>query len=62
MSQGKVIAIMGTTGAQGGGHVRAIRADPDGPFVARAVTRKLDSERARALARLGVEVVAGDVR
>jgi uncharacterized protein YbjT (DUF2867 family) len=60
MSQKKVIAIMGATGAQGGGLVRAIHADRDGPFAARAVTRKLDSEKAQALARLGVEVVAGD--
>jgi uncharacterized protein YbjT (DUF2867 family) len=44
MSQSKVIAIMGATGAQGGGLVRAIQADREGPFVARAITRKLDSE------------------
>ena len=60
MSEKKVIAVIGATGAQGGGLVRAIRADRQGPFVARAVTRKLDSEKAQALARLGVEVVAGD--
>jgi uncharacterized protein YbjT (DUF2867 family) len=60
MSQKKVIAVIGATGAQGGGLVRAIHADRDGPFVARAITRKPDSERARALATLGIEVVAGD--
>jgi uncharacterized protein YbjT (DUF2867 family) len=51
---------MGATGAQGGGLARAIAADRDGPFVARAITRKTDSEKALALARMGVEVVAGD--
>ena len=60
MSHRKVIAIMGATGAQGGGLVRAIQADREGRFVARAVTRKPGSEKAQALARLGVEVVAGD--
>ncbi len=60
MSQKKIIAVVGATGAQGGGLVRAILADRDGPFVARAVTRKPDSEKARALAALGVEVVVGD--
>lgn len=60
MSGRKVIAVTGATGAQGGGLVRAILADRDGPFVARAVTRKPESEKARALASLGVDVVAGD--
>jgi uncharacterized protein YbjT (DUF2867 family) len=60
MSQKKIIAVIGATGAQGGGLVRAIHADRDGPFVARAVTRKLDSEKAKALAEIGIEVVAGD--
>src|ERR1700730_7516020 len=60
MSEKKVIAVTGATGAQGGGLVRAIVADRQGPFVARAVTRKPESETARALAALGVEVVAGD--
>jgi uncharacterized protein YbjT (DUF2867 family) len=40
--------------------VRAIAADRDGPFSARAITRKPDSDKARALASLGVDVVAGD--
>jgi len=60
LSEKKVIAIIGATGAQGGGLVRAIHADREGPFVARALTRKLESEKARALVKLGVEVVAGD--
>lgn len=56
----KTIAVIGATGAQGGGLVRAILADRQGPFTARAITRKPDSEAARALADLGAEVVAGD--
>lgn len=60
MSAKKVIAVIGATGAQGGGLVRAIAADREGPFVARAITRQPDSDKAQALARLGVEVVAGD--
>src|SRR5512140_2887175 len=60
MADKKVIAVVGAMGAQGGGLVRSIVADRDGPYVARAITRKPDSDKARALAALGVEVVAGD--
>jgi uncharacterized protein YbjT (DUF2867 family) len=60
MADKRIIAVMGATGAQGGGLVRAILAARDGSFVARAITRKPDSDKARALAKLGVEVVAGD--
>lgn len=55
-----VIAVIGATGAQGGGLARAIAADRDGPFTARAITRHPDSDKARALAALGVDVVPGD--
>jgi uncharacterized protein YbjT (DUF2867 family) len=60
MAERKVLAVMGATGAQGGGLVRAILADPERRFAARAITRKPDSEKAQALAALGAEVVAGD--
>ena len=40
---------------------RAILADPDGGFAVRAITRDPESEKARALAALGAEVVAADV-
>ena len=60
MANKKIIAVIGATGAQGGGLVHAIRADAQGPFAARAITRKVDSDKAKALAKLGVEVVAGD--
>jgi uncharacterized protein YbjT (DUF2867 family) len=61
MADKKIIAVIGATGAQGGGLVRAIQADPNSPFRARAITRDPGSDKARALAALGAEVVAGDV-
>jgi uncharacterized protein YbjT (DUF2867 family) len=57
----KIIAVVGATGAQGGGLVRAILGDPNGGFTARAITRDVNSEKAKALAKLGAEVVAADV-
>ena len=61
MTQRKTIAVVGATGAQGGGLVRAILADPQGGFAARAITRDVNSDKAKALANLGAEVVAADV-
>ncbi|MCA9519726.1 MAG: NmrA family NAD(P)-binding protein [Myxococcales bacterium] len=61
MSDTKVIAVTGATGAQGGGVVRAILADTSGSFAARAITRNPGSDRAKALAAAGVEVVAADL-
>jgi len=60
MAEKKIIAVIGATGAQGGGLVRAILEDAAGGFAARAITRKVDSDRARELAKLGAEVVAAD--
>lgn len=60
MPEKKVIAVVGATGAQGGGLVRSLLADPERRFAARAITRKPESEKARALAAAGAEVVAGD--
>jgi uncharacterized protein YbjT (DUF2867 family) len=57
----KVIAVMGATGAQGGGRLRAITSDPESEFLPRAITRNPDSEGAQALADLGAEVVRGDL-
>jgi uncharacterized protein YbjT (DUF2867 family) len=61
MSDRKIIAVVGATGAQGGGLVRAILGDPGGGFSARAITRDVNSEKARALANSGAEVVAADI-
>ena len=57
----KIIAVVGATGAQGSGLVRAILDDPDGGFAARAITRDVNSPAARELASRGAEVVSGDV-
>jgi uncharacterized protein YbjT (DUF2867 family) len=56
----KTIAVIGATGAQGGGLARAILADPQGDFKLRAITRNPDSDKARALAAQGAEIVAAD--
>jgi uncharacterized protein YbjT (DUF2867 family) len=61
MAEKRIIAVLGATGAQGGGLVRAIASDPASGFVARAITRDVSSEKAAALAKLGAEIVAGDV-
>ncbi|MDX6512278.1 MAG: hypothetical protein QOE36_1782 [Gaiellaceae bacterium] len=61
MAEQKVIAVVGATGSQGGGLVRAIQSDPDGEFRARAITRDPNSEAAQALAATGAEVVQGDL-
>jgi len=61
MADKKVIAVLGATGAQGGGVVRAILRDESGEFTARAITRNVDSDKAKALADMGAEVVAADI-
>ncbi|MBP7146412.1 MAG: NmrA/HSCARG family protein [Acidobacteria bacterium] len=60
MADRKVIAVVGATGAQGGGLVRAILRDETGQFAARALTRNPASDKAQALAKQGVEVVRAD--
>jgi uncharacterized protein YbjT (DUF2867 family) len=57
----KIIAVVGATGAQGNGLVRAILADTSGQFAVRALTRNPNSDKAKALAAAGAEVVAADV-
>src|SRR5947208_8416764 len=47
-------------GAQGGGLGYAIAADRTGAFYARAITRNPDSDKAKALKAVGVDVVAAD--
>lgn len=61
MADKKIIAVVGATGAQGGGLVRAILDDRNGPFQARAITRNVNSDKAKELAEAGAEVVAADV-
>jgi uncharacterized protein YbjT (DUF2867 family) len=57
----KIIVVVGSTGAQGGGLVRAILQDSTGEFVVRALTRDPNADKAKELAQLGAEVVAADV-
>jgi uncharacterized protein YbjT (DUF2867 family) len=57
----KTIAVVGATGAQGGGLVRAILDDPSGGFAARAISRDDAGEKAKALKALGAEVVKASV-
>lgn len=61
MSDKKIIAVIGATGAQGGGLMRAILGDAAGGFAARGITRKTDSEKARALTEQGATMVAADL-
>jgi uncharacterized protein YbjT (DUF2867 family) len=61
LAEKRIIAVVGATGAQGGGLARAILSDKDGGFAVRALTRNVDSEAARALAAQGAEVVAADI-
>ena len=57
----KIIAVMGATGAQGGGLARAILGDRNGEFSVRAVTRDPQSDKAKALAAQGAEVARADL-
>ena len=57
----KVIAVIGSTGSQGGGLCNAILSDPNGGFSCRAITRKTDGDKAKALAARGAQVVKADL-
>lgn len=61
MANSKVIAVVGSTGAQGGSLARAILADPAGGFACRAITRDPNKDKARALAAKRAEVVQADL-
>ena len=61
MANKKVIAVVGATGAQGGGLARAILADPNGGFACRAITRDPNKDQAKALAAKGADVVKADL-
>lgn len=61
MTDGKTIVVIGATGTQGGGLIRSIAEHPDDEFSARAITRRPDSDAARALSAAGAEVVYADL-
>ena len=61
MADKRIIAVVGATGAQGGGVVRAVLSEPASGFAVRALTRDIGSDKAKALAQMGAEVVAADL-
>ncbi|MAT38530.1 MAG: nucleoside-diphosphate sugar epimerase [Ectothiorhodospiraceae bacterium] len=61
MAEKKRIAVLGATGAQGGGLANAILNDPNSEFTLRAITRDPSKDSAKALAERGAEVVQGDL-
>lgn len=61
MQSKKIITVFGATGAQGGGLARAILMDSNSPFAVRAVTRDINSDKAKELAQLGAELVVADI-
>jgi len=61
MADKKIIAVVGSTGSQGGGLCGAILADASGGFACRAITRDPSKDQAKALAAKGAEVVKADL-
>ncbi len=61
MAEKKIIAVVGATGGQGRGLVRAILNDPEKQFIARAITRNAGSDKAKELSILGAEVVEANI-
>jgi len=61
MAVKRTIAVVGATGAQGGGLVHAILNDAGSGFAVRALTRNVNSKQARELDGLGAEVVEADL-
>lgn len=61
MPNNKTIAVIGATGAQGGGLVRAILNDSDSSFAVRAITRNSKSAKAVELGKAGAQVVEADL-
>ncbi|SDO30071.1 NmrA/HSCARG family protein [Lentzea jiangxiensis] len=59
MTEKKIVAVVGSTGEQGGAVARALLAD--GEFAVRALARDPESAGARKLAALGAEAVAADL-
>ncbi|BBX48546.1 NmrA/HSCARG family protein [Mycobacterium cookii] len=61
MSEQKRIAVVGATGSQGGGLLRAILSDDEQRFTPRALTRNAHSASAQGLVKAGAEVVEADL-
>lgn len=60
MAGKKIVAVFGATGYQGGSVVQSLLADKSGAFAVRGITRNPASDKAKALADQGVEVVKAD--
>ena len=61
MADKQIIAVVGATGAQGGGLCEAILSDSGGGYACRAITRDPAKDKAKALAAKGAEVVKADL-
>ena len=61
MADKKIIAVVGSTGTQGGGLARAILDDQSGGFALRAITRDPGKDNAKPLAARGAEVVSANL-
>ena len=61
MNNDRVICVVGATGSQGSGLVHAILNDTNGGFSVRALTRDINSDKAKELVKAGAEVVAANV-
>lgn len=57
----KIIVVFGATGAQGGGVAHAILNNPHSEFAVRAITRNPDSEKAKALSKIGAEIMVANI-
>ncbi|RGP73391.1 family 1 [Fusarium longipes] len=60
MNPSKLITVFGATGSQGGSVVQSILQNKSQSFKVRGITRNPESEKAKALANQGVEVVKAD--
>lgn len=60
MSSQKLITVYGATGNQGGSVIASLLQNKNSGFSLRGITRNVESEKAKALAEQGVEVVKAD--
>ncbi|KAJ4155639.1 hypothetical protein LMH87_000875 [Akanthomyces muscarius] len=60
MSTTKLVTVFGATGLQGGSVIRSLISNKDREFSVRGITRNPDSEKSKALAALGVEMVKAE--
>lgn len=60
MSSQKLITVYGATGNQGGSVIASLLQNKTSGFSLRGITRSVESDKAKALAEQGVEVVKAD--